>query len=109
VEPSVLIGQSCSGGDPARGESASGCHAAVTSFTLRATTAVPCNGLVPAAAIPAGSRDNFAASQSEMALDVTTAPMLTRPTQQTAHPRAIFADDSPEAEVIRQWAKTATR
>jgi hypothetical protein len=109
VEPSVLVGQSCSGGDPARGESPSGCHASVTSFTIRATTGVACNGLVPSGAIPSGSRDNFAASQSEMAVDVTSAPMLTRPTQETAHPRAIFSTSSAEAEIIRQWAKTATR
>lgn len=109
VEPSVLIGQSCAGGDALRGESTGGCHASVTSFTLRTTTAVPCDDLVPSGAIGSGSRDNYAAAQSEMAIDVSSAPLLTRPTQKTAHPRVVFTDDSPEAAIVREWAKTATR
>jgi len=108
VEPKVIIGQSCAAGDSARGESSAGCHASATPFTLRASTAVTCNGSVPTGAIGAASSDNFAAASSEMALEVSSAPFFMRPTQQTAHPRSIFAVDSAEAEIIRQWAKTAT-
>ena len=41
---------------------------------------------------------------TKMQIDPNLAPLLIRPTGKQAHPRQIFAADSPEADLIRQWA-----
>jgi hypothetical protein len=39
-----------------------------------------------------------------MQIDPSLAALLNRPTGTQAHPRSIFGAQSPEAEIIRQWA-----
>jgi hypothetical protein len=39
-----------------------------------------------------------------MKRDPEIAPLLTRPTARTVHPRAIFGENSAEADLIREWA-----
>lgn len=107
VEP-VLFQQGCGAGDPARGEDARGCHFSVTAFRLSdygpPRVSDSCANGVPTIAPPEEAQSNFGAAQLFMDRDPERAQLLLRPTRSTAHPRVVFAADSPEAEVIRQWA-----
>lgn len=106
IEP-MLFDRSCGPGDPAQGDPNNGCHYNVTSFRL--TDYSPrvgdsCDGLVPQANVPPAARQNYQLSQARMKRDPELAPLLTRPTKTTAHPRKIFDVMSPEADLIREWA-----
>jgi hypothetical protein len=108
VEP-VLFAQSCgsgvSGMDPQNG-----CHFSVTKFRLTeymppVSDSCDANGrLVPGAAVPVAAQQNYAAAQARMKRDPGLSALLQRPLGNAQHPRAIFAENSPEAAVISQWA-----
>ena len=104
VEP-MLVQQSCGSGNSS--DPANGCHANVTSYRLTdyaPLVADSCNGNTPAVGPPPAAQRNFQASSARMRRDAEVAPLLTRPTAQTVHPRQIFPVDSMEADIIRQWA-----
>lgn len=107
VEP-VLFANSCGAGNSSQGDTPGGCHYNVTSYRLTdysPLVAEGCNGSVPApGSITEPARQNYRASQARMKVDTTLAPLLTRPTGQAVHPRAIFGEDSEAASIIRQWA-----
>jgi hypothetical protein len=108
VEP-ILFAQRCGPGDPALGEAANGCHHNVTSFRLAdymPLVAESCgDGVVPGQAnIPAAAQQNYQSAQARMKRNPDAAPLLQRATGRAQHPRTMFEDTSPEAEVIRQWA-----
>ncbi len=107
VEP-VLFQQSCgsgvSGTDPANG-----CHFSVTKFRLTdymPRVADSCSGgvLAPGTLVPTAAQQNYAAAQARMKRDPGVAPLLQRPIGKAQHPRTIFAENSDQADVIRQWA-----
>jgi hypothetical protein len=103
VEP-MLVSQQC--GPGAAGDN-NGCHSTRTSFRLTdymPLVADSCSGIVPGVQAPAAARQNYTASQARMNRDPELAPLLNRPTGEAAHPRVIFDSNSPEADVIRQWA-----
>ncbi|HEX4335055.1 MAG TPA: hypothetical protein VH062_04025 [Polyangiaceae bacterium] len=106
VEP-MLFGEHCGpgqGSDPA-----SGCHYNVTTFRLTDHPPVPCTGSNPGdLQISAAAQANYTAASREMSPDGTSSALLNRPTQQAAHPRMIFALDSKQADLIRQWATKRT-
>lgn len=108
VEP-VLFAERCGPGDPAAGDTQNGCHFNVTSFRL--TDYSPrvgdaCGGEAsPGGVIPGEAQKNYQNAQIKMARDPELAPLLNRPTSAAAHPRVIFAADSPQADVIRTWAE----
>ena len=106
VEP-VLFANHCGGGDPQ--DPAGGCHFSATAYRL--TDYMPrvgdsCGGgVVPSSSnFPDTARNNYQTSQARMKRDPQLAPLLQRPTQNQVHPRQIFAADSADASVIRQWA-----
>lgn len=116
VEP-MMLDKGCGSGDPARGESAGGCHASVTAF--RFTPYMPTIGstcgdtLTPGtvAVVPpvtaqeqAIASQNYQSAQARMRRDPEIAPLLNRPIGRAQHPRAIFDASSPEADLLRQWA-----
>jgi len=108
VEP-MLFRNAC--GPGAMGDPAGGCHFNVTTFKL--TNYAPlvgdsCNNGRPTQAVPAEAQNNYAVSQVKMRLNVDSAPLLTRPTNITKHPRQIFADNSADAQIIRDWSKLYT-
>jgi hypothetical protein len=109
VLPNVLMAQSCGSGDPAQ-DTAGGCHATATSFKLVPVSAPPtCSGNRHTGDLPAGAADNYTASQAEMTQDPETTPLLTHPTKKTSHPRQIFDERSPEADIVRQWSRRSSR
>src|SRR5690606_27548746 len=108
IEP-MLFRQSCGPGDEAQGDASGGCHYNVTSYRLinySPLVAEGCDGNVPApgTSIPDVARLNYQLTQARMKRDPDAAPLLLRPTGQSAHPRTIFADNAAEADLIRQWA-----
>ncbi len=108
VEP-MLFAQRCGPGDPSKGDAASACHFNVTAYRLKdygpPLVGESCGGsLVPAAAPPPAARENYQTSQSRMQIDPSLAALLNRPTGTQAHPRAMFSEQSPEADIIREWA-----
>src|SRR6185503_17379858 len=109
VLPNVLMAQSCGSGDPVQ-DTAGGCHATATSFKLVPVSSPPmCSGKRRTGDLPAGAADNYTAAQAEMTQDPLTTPLLTHPTKKTSHPRQIFSEQSPEADIIRTWAQKSSR
>jgi hypothetical protein len=108
VEP-MLFQQGCGSG-VAGTDPANGCHFSVTKFRLTdygpPRVGDDCNGdaLGPGTLVPVAAQQNYAAAQARMKRDPNLAALLLRPTGKAQHPRAIFEENSPEAEVIRQWA-----
>jgi hypothetical protein len=107
VEPE-LFGHSCGPGDQSQGDAANGCHYNVTSFRLtfyEPLVSDSCNGgVVPSAGAPEQARQNYQVSQARMDRVPERARLLQRPIQAQQHPRKIFEEDSPAADVIRDWA-----
>lgn len=108
IEP-MLFAQGCGPGNAAAGDPSNGCHHSVTSYRLidyAPLVAEGCNGNSPAPGtrIPDSARQNYQLTQARMKRDAETAPLLLRPTGQSAHPRSIFSENSAEADLIRQWA-----
>jgi hypothetical protein len=109
VLPNVLMAQSCGAGDPNQ-DAAGGCHSTRTSFRLVPVSAAPtCTDNRRSGDLPAGAADNYIAAQGEMTQDPSTTPLLTRPLRKTSHPRQIFDEQSPEADIIREWAQRSSR
>jgi len=106
VEP-MLVKESCGPGK-AGTDASGGCHEAVTPFRLTPHAPVKCSGIVPSVAIPAEAQANYEAAAREMAPDPDRAALFNRPTRKAAHPRQIFAPNTPEAQVIRDWATKYT-
>ena len=109
VEPMLFApAQSCGSGVAGK-DPANGCHFSVTKFRL--TDYMPhvgdsCMGdaLGPTSRVPVAAQQNYTAAQARMKRDPSLAPLLQRPLGNAQHPRKIFAENSPEAAVIRQWA-----
>jgi hypothetical protein len=104
VEP-VLFEQKCGGGE---GSESGSCHFDVTPFRLTQHDPIPCDGLVPSGPIPSEAQKNYGAASGQMSPDPSQADLLNRPLKKKLHPRKIFEDDSPEADVIRDWATQFT-
>jgi len=104
----VLFEQSCGSGVAGK-DPANGCHFSVTNFRLTNYTPLvykSCQGdaLGPGSVTPVAAQQNYTAAQARMKRDPKLAQLLLRPTGQATHPRKIFDESSPEADVIRQWA-----
>ncbi len=115
VEP-MLFQMHCGSGDPSKGDPSGGCHFNVTSYRLTDYDLDPnkagtqlvggtCgNGTKPSQAPPVAAENNYRTSEAKMERDPDTAALLNRPTGVAAHPRVIFKSNSPQADIIRQWA-----
>jgi hypothetical protein len=109
VEPMLFApAQSCGSG-VAGMDPVNGCHFSVTKFRLTEYSpkvADACQGdaLGPSAVVPVAAQQNYTAAQARMKRDPNLAALLQRPLGRAQHPRQIFAEDSREADVIRQWA-----
>ncbi len=59
----------------------------------------------PTATPPQAAQGNYQSAQAQMRRDPDLAPLFLRPTGGAAHPREIFAANSADADVIREWAE----
>jgi hypothetical protein len=105
VEPMMFTSGCGPGG---AGDPPNGCHSSVTPFRFveyMPAVADTCNGITPASvSIPGAATQNYQAAQARMRRNPDQAPLLRYPTGQVQHPRTIFDQRSPEADLIRQWA-----
>jgi hypothetical protein len=111
VEP-MLFAQSCGAGSEA-GESSANCHHTQTSFRLidySPLFADACGGgVVPTQGTPPNeAQQNYQRAQAKMNRDPEKAALLLRPAGIATHPRVIFDENSPEADLIREWATKFT-
>jgi hypothetical protein len=109
VEPMLFAAAQSCGSGVAGMDPANGCHFSVTKFRLTDYTpkvADSCQGdaLGPTSVVPVAAQQNYTAAQARMKRDPNLAALLQRPLGRAQHPRQIFAENSAEAEVIRQWA-----
>jgi hypothetical protein len=109
VEPMLFAAAQSCGSGVAGKDPANGCHFSVTKFRL--TDYMPhvgdsCMGdaLGPTSVVPVSAQQNYTAAQARMKRDPQLAALLQRPLGNAQHPRKIFAANSAEADVIRQWA-----
>jgi len=107
VEP-VLFAQGCGSGVAGK-DPANGCHFSVTKFRLtdympRVADSCVGDALGPTSLVPTAAQQNYTAAQARMKRDPKLAALLQRPLGHAQHPRQIFAENSPEADVIRKWA-----
>jgi hypothetical protein len=108
VEPMLFASQQSCGAGVSGKDPANGCHFSVTKFRLTDYVIDPdrCDGdaLKQTALVPVAGKQNYVAAQARMKRDPNLAALLQRPIGKQQHPRKIFAENSPEADVIRQWA-----
>lgn len=112
VEPELIFAKKCGSGDPSQGDSANGCHfnsSAVSGMAIVDHPPVDCGGgdhPVDRTQVGSGgpAQGNLQAASFEMSRDYLTAPIYTRPSNNSHHPRQIFATDDPVVDVIRTWA-----
>jgi hypothetical protein len=109
VEPMLFAASQSCGSGIAGMDPANGCHASVTKFRLTEYSPLvgdTCVGdaLGPKSVVTMAAQQNYTAAQARMKRDPQLAPLLQRPLGKAQHPRQIFAENSPEADIIRQWA-----
>ena len=110
VEPELLFAKKCGPGEPGV-DPANGCHfnsSAVSGMAIANHGPIDCANGRPTnrAQIGAGSaaQGNLQAASLVMSRDFRAAPIFLRPTGRN-HPRPIFAENDPVADVLRQWAE----
>lgn len=109
VEPMLFAPEQSCGSGVAGKDPANGCHFSVTKFRLtdytpRVSTSCVGDALGTGAIVPVTAQQNYTAAQARMKRDPKLAALLLRPTGKSTHPRKIFDDNTPQADVIRQWA-----
>jgi hypothetical protein len=104
IQPEVISAQTCASG--AAGE-AGDCHSARSALRLDPmgeTDAPPaCDGDFLVGAPPPSYRDNFQSVQFTVQTDPLSSPFYRRPVGLDSHPRQIFPEGSPEADLIIEW------
>ncbi len=102
IQPNILTAKSCAGGES--GES--GCHAERAQLTLMDTTDAPpvCeDGVVVGGDISADYIFNLEEVRATVQSDPLSSAFYRRPTNLDSHPRQIFPESDPCADMIAQW------
>ena len=108
IQPEVLTKFSCASG--ASGESGS-CHDSRSALRLAATDApAPCDadGTV-VSGIPAEYEDNYEAIRFSVQSNALDSPLYLRPLGRSSHPRTIFDESDPAADLIVDWISGGAR
>lgn len=104
IQPEVITAHSCASG--AAGEGGM-CHSSMSALRLSPTaeTVAPpnCEDGRVVGGVPDPYIDNFTAVQLSVQTDPLSSPFYRRPVGLDSHPRVIFPEGSPEADLIVQW------
>lgn len=104
IQPEVITAHSCASGLSGEGGS---CHSARSALRLEvaAETDPPpaCDGDILLETEPASYRTNFQAVQFTVQTDPLSSPFYRRPVGLDSHPRVIFEEGTPEADLIIEW------
>ena len=107
IQPEVITKHSCASGGA--GENGS-CHDSSSALRLVATQdPPPCDGngaLVDSP--PQAYEQNLAAVRFSVQSNPLTSPLYIRPLNRASHPREIFDEDDPAAELIVEWITGAS-
>jgi len=108
IQPQVLTKYGCATG---RSDEKGGCHDSRSSLRLIATDdPPPCDkkgALV--GAVPDAYKANLEAIRFAVQSDPLTSPLYLRPLNKASHPRAIFGENDPAAQLIVEWISGANR
>ena len=111
IQPEILSAQGCASG--AAGESGE-CHSARSSLRLAVMAetdpppACSAEGRVEGA-VPMSYMANFEAVRFTVSSDPLSSPFYRRPIGLDSHPREIFGETSPEADLIVEWISAGAR
>lgn len=103
IQPEVITAKSCAGGGPGEGGM---CHTERSALRLVDTSDPPpmCeDGAVVGGDLSADYIANFEAVRFTVQSDPLSSPFYRRPTGMDSHPRQIFAEDDPCADLIVEW------
>ena len=104
IQPEVLAPNSCASGMAGEGGS---CHTARSALRLdpMAETDPPpaCDGDDVVGAVPDSYQRNLNAVRTAVQSDPLSSPLYRRPVNLDSHPRQIFEESSPEADLIVRW------
>jgi hypothetical protein len=108
IEPDVIQKFSCASGQS--GE-AGQCHDSRSALRLRATDGrSACDGAGRVSgAIPDAFTDDLEAVRYFVQGDPLTSPFYLRPINRVSHPRRIFDESDPAAQLIEQWIAAGAR
>jgi hypothetical protein len=102
IQPEVLTRHSCASG---RDGESGGCHDSRSALRLMTVSGnPPCNadGEITGS-VPDDYQQNLDALRFSVQADPESSPLYLRPTARAAHPRKIFDESDPEAELIAEW------
>jgi hypothetical protein len=101
IQPDVITAQRCAEGGA--GDSG-GCHLSQSALRLVTVPSEPrCQANRVIGAPPAEAQVNLERVRATLGVDAEASPFYRRPLGLDSHPRMIFAENSPEAELIRMW------
>ena len=104
IQPEVITAQSCASGGAGEGGM---CHSSMSALrlsTMAEEVAPPtCMDGQVVGDVPAAYMENYMAVQLSVQSDPLSSPFYRRPTGLDSHPRVIFPEGSPEADLIVQW------
>jgi hypothetical protein len=101
IQPNVISSSSCANGGAGDG---GGCHAQKSALRLVVVdTPTRCQDGRVVGAPSAESEVNLERVRAAIGPDAEASPLYRRPTGLDSHPRVIFDERSPEAELLRQW------
>jgi hypothetical protein len=108
IQPDVLSKHSCASGGAGDG---GGCHDSRSALRLLATDAPPpcdADGVV-VSAIPEAYEANLEAIRFSVQSNPLDSPLYLRPLGRASHPRVIFGEDDPAADLIVDWISGAAQ
>lgn len=104
IQPEVISAQSCASGGAGDGNA---CHANRSALRLNTgAEAVPppaCEDGVVVGTVPPEYEANLEAIRFTVQSDPLSSPVYRRPIGLDSHPRVIFDESSPEADLIVEW------
>lgn len=104
IQPNVISAKSCAGGGPGEGGM---CHDSRSALRLVSTMSPPptcdAEGNVTGGDLSADYIANYEAVRFTVQSDPLSSPFYRRPTGQDSHPRQIFPEGDPCADLIAEW------
>ena len=101
IQPEILTEYRCAAGLSSDG---GGCHLARSALRLVEVASTPrCQDERVVGAPPVDSEVNLERVRTTLGIDPEASPFYRRPLGLDSHPRVIFDEGSPQAELIRTW------
>ena len=107
IQPEVLTEHSCAGGSS---EDSGGCHETRSALRLLdSDETTRCDDGAVAGPVPDAFQRNLEAIRFSVQSDPLDSPLYLRPLNRASHPRKIFDEDDPAADLILEWISAGAR